>query len=170
MTPSLAAHRRNASSRPRETVVLFSVGSVVLAIPAGSLEEIREATGMRNCASRIAKVQHTLDRQVQRYFVVDAAQQFHMPPQNPARLMLLRHAPVAVLVDAIDRMHEIHSIHALPEAFVGEERTWYRGLTLIKGKVVPVVHPELFLTKAEIALLKVSVQDSQRVKARAVTA
>jgi chemotaxis signal transduction protein len=84
--------------------------------------------------------------------------------------MLLRHTPVAVKVDGIERMQEIHSIQALPEAFKGEERNWYRGLTLIDGQVVPVVRSEAFLTKAEVTLLKAGMQNAQAVRTEAVTA
>ena len=162
--------RRNGSSSGRaETVVLFSVGSFVFAIPARSLEEIREIGGLRDFSSRLAKVKQTLDRQERTYFVVDAARHFRVANQRPGRLMILRHAPVAVTVEAIDRMQEIHAIHELPDAFAGEERNWYRGLALIKGKIVPVVRAESFLTKSEVILLSTSVQ-KRAAKAEAVTA
>jgi len=84
--------------------------------------------------------------------------------------MVLRNSPAAVIVDGIDHMQEIYSIQALPEAFSGEERRWYRGLTLIKGKVVPVVRPEAFLTKAEATLLNASMRTGEIAESMAVTA
>jgi hypothetical protein len=67
-------------------------------------------------------------------------------------------------------MKEIHSIQALPEGFRGEERNWYRGLTLLKGSVVPVIRPEAFLTKAEVTLLNALKRSRESIKAVAVTA
>ena len=84
--------------------------------------------------------------------------------------MVLRHAPAAVMVDAIERMQEIDSIQALPAAFRGEERNWYRGLTVVKGRVIPVVRPEAFLTKAEAVLLQATLRGSEAGRSAAVTA
>jgi hypothetical protein len=64
------------------------------------------------------------------------------------------------MVDAIDLMLELHSIQALPRAFYGEERIWYRGLALVKGKVIPVVQPEAFLSRAEVALIEASLREA----------
>lgn len=163
------AIKKGSSSQPRETMVLFSVASSMFAIPARSVEEIREIADLRQFPSRLARVKHTVLRQGKCYFVVDAAKHFRMT-SHPGKLMLLRHAPVAVLVDAIDRMQEIQSIRELPAAFGGEERNWYRGLTLIKGKVVPVVHPESFLSKAEVTLLSALLRGKRSAEAAGVTA
>ena len=70
-------------------------------------------------------------------------------------------------VDAIESMLELNAMQALPKAFSGEERNWYRGLALIKGKVIPVVRPEAFLSKAEVALIEASLR-SREAGARAV--
>jgi len=164
----LSQSHRTGSSR-KETIVLFSAAGFVFAIPARAVDEVREVAGLREFSGRSAKVQHTLDRQGQRYFVVDAARHFRLHSQNPGRLLLLRHAPVAVLVDGIDRMQEIQSIYELPPAFIGEERAWYRGLTLVKSKVIPVVHPEAFLSKAEVTLLNASAHNYS-LRSAAVTA
>jgi chemotaxis signal transduction protein len=149
---------------------LFSVADCVFAIAARAVDEIREIRDLKEFSSRVTKVKHTIDRQGHCYFVVDAASHFRTNSRNACRLMILRHAPIAVMVDAIDRMQEIKSIHQLPPAFSGEERTWYRGLTLIKGRVVPVVNPESFLSKAEVTLLNAALQGKRQAKAVAVTA
>jgi len=81
----------------------------------------------------------------------------------------LQHAPAAVLVDAIDRMQDIHSIHELPSAFCGEERGWYRGLAVIKGRVLPVVRPEALLSKAEATLLRAMLRSDQSSNQMVVT-
>jgi chemotaxis signal transduction protein len=144
--------------RAQETVILFSAGGVHFAIAARAVEEIRESAGLKSFLSyafqdRFAKVKHTLDRQGKATFVVDACTHFRIPEKQPARVMILRHAPAALAVESIDGMKEIYAIHNLPVAFTGEERNWYRGLTLIEGRVVPVVRPEAFLSKAETVLL-----------------
>jgi chemotaxis signal transduction protein len=104
-------------------------------------------------------VKYTLERQHRTYFVIDAGAQFRMKPGKPTRLLLMRRMAAGVLVDEIDQMQEIGSIHQLPSAFTGEERNWYRGLAVVKGRVVPVVRPECFLSKAEASVLSAGVGD-----------
>ena len=76
--------------------------------------------------------------------------------------MVLRHARAAVMVESVDRMQEIQLIRPLPDAFSGKERDWYRGLVVIKGKVVPVVKPEAFLNKAEVILLNAAQIEAEK--------
>jgi len=50
-------------------------------------------------------------------------------------------------------MTEISALYALPHAFTGQERQWYRGLAVLAGtdgqpEVVPVVNPDAFATAA----------------------
>jgi hypothetical protein len=66
----------------------------------------------------------------------------------------MRNSSVALMVDGIDRMMQISAVINMPQAFVGEERNWYRGLAVMNGKVVPVVNPECFLNKGEMAVLE----------------
>ena len=165
MRISQALPRLGSSTRAKETMILFWVGGFSFAVAATAVDEIREVTGLQEFPSRLAKVTHTLERQGRHYFVVDAARHFRLMAADSTRLMVLRNSPVAVIVDAIDRMQEIQSIHALPEGFHGEERIWYRGLTLLKGKVVPVVRPDTFLTKAEITLLNAALRAKASMKA-----
>ena len=61
---------------------------------------------------------------------------------------------VALMVDGIDRMMQISAVITMPHAFSGEERKWYRGLAVMEGKVVPVINPDSFLSKGEIAVLE----------------
>jgi len=148
----------NAPRRAQETVILFSAGGATFAIAAQAVDEIREIAGLKAFVSyafqdRFARVKHTLERQDKTIFVVDACTHFRIPERQPARVMVLRHAPAALAVDSIDGMKDIYAIHQLPVAFVGEERNWYRGLTLIEGRVIPVVRPDALLSKAEAALL-----------------
>jgi hypothetical protein len=67
--------------------------------------------------------------------------------------MVMRAVKAAVLVDGIDRMAQIATMHSLPHAFTGEERQWYRGLAIVNGRVVPIVREESFLTRGEVAAL-----------------
>lgn len=139
-------------------MILFSAGGMHFAIAAQAVEEIRETAGLKSFIcygfqDRFTKVKHTLERQEKTIFVVDACFHFRIREKQPARLLVLRHAPAALAVESIDGMKDIYAIHKLPVAFTGEERHWYRGLTLIEGRVVPVVRPEGFLSKAESTLL-----------------
>jgi chemotaxis protein histidine kinase CheA len=78
-----------------------------------------------------------------------------MLPSKVARLLVLRNHPVAVTADSIDRMTDISVVQPLPTAFRGLERTWYRGLAVLDGSVVPVVNPAAFLSATEAAELRV---------------
>lgn len=152
-------------SAPREAVILFTVGPSHFAIAAGAVEEIRSVEGLAPFAPSfklrsLARVKHTLERGKKTYFVVEAAAQFGIASPHDARLLLLRHAAVAVQVENVARMAEIATLHALPRAFTGDERRWYRGLAQIGEDVIPVVAPEAFLTAAEISLLQASLPKS----------
>lgn len=170
MRISPTRQRNESSPRAKETVIVFSVAGNTFALAASAIDEVREIEGLKDFQSRMPKVRHTLNRQGRQYFVVDSARHFFLTNASPGRLMILRKLPVALIVDAIDRMQEIHSIQALPDGFIGEERQWYRGLTLLSGKVVPVVHPEAFLSKAEITLLSAALRAKDSTRAMAVTA
>ncbi len=152
-----------AESRKRahrgESVILFSVAGTTFAIAASAVEEIRSVSGLQPFSAgylpaKFSKFKYRLERSGRTYFVVDANTHFQILPTNHDRLLVLRDRPVAVLVDAIDRMTEIAAIHPLPKAFAGEERDWYRGLAVLKEDVVPVVEAAAFLSKAESTVLK----------------
>ncbi len=161
-------------SRLAESMILFRIGAMSFAIAAHAVEEIRELAELREfnfsaAHEKLARVKHIFERKGRSYFVVDAAAQFQVTNPRPTRLLVLQHAPAAVLVDAIDRMQDIYSIHELPSAFSGEERGWYRGLAVIKGRVLPVVRPEAFLSKAEAMLLRVTLRSDRNAYPVAVT-
>jgi chemotaxis signal transduction protein len=107
---------------------------------------------------KLAKVKFTLVREKKdrdkMYFVVDASAHFRQTASKPSRVLVMRNFPVAVMVDGIDRMMQISAVISMPHAFTGEERNWYRGLAVMDNKVVPVINPESFLTKGEIAVLQ----------------
>jgi chemotaxis signal transduction protein len=142
-----------------EGVILFSVGGFKFAIAAGAVNEIRGLEGLQEfthggISTRLEKLRHTLERGGITYFVVDAARHFHLSRSSPGRVLILRNTPTAVLVDATDRMLDIFALHALPRAFTGDERVWYRGLAVLNGEVVPVVNPGAFLSKEELDFLR----------------
>ena len=159
-------------------MILFTAGPTTLAVAAAAVEEIRNIEGLEPFAPpfklrSLARVKHTLARGSKTYFVVDAAAHFGVASARPTRLLLLRHAAVAVQVENVARMAEIATLHALPRAFAGDERRWYRGLALLGDEVVPVVSPEAFLTTAELSLLRASSVKSaehEEVKQGAVSA
>jgi hypothetical protein len=44
-------------------------------------------------------------------------------------------------------------VYALPRAFIGDERRWYRGLAYVEDHVIPVIEPTGFLTREEFQAL-----------------
>ena len=57
-------------------------------------------------------------------------------------------------MDKIEEMAEMRVLLALPQSFRGEECTWYRGLTVLERKVLPVANPLGFLTTRELQQLE----------------
>src|SRR5712671_3017874 len=133
MRISLALSKRALPGHSAETAILFHVGGFTFAIAANAVEEIRDLAGLQDFSfgrshHKLEKVKHVFERQGRDYFVVDAAAHFHLHKANITRVMVLRDVPGAVSVDGIEGMRDMHSIQALPTAFSGEEREWYRGL------------------------------------------
>ncbi|HSA93551.1 MAG TPA: chemotaxis protein CheW [Terriglobales bacterium] len=156
---------RRARGRRSEAVILFAVGSATFAIAAQAVDEIRSTQGLCPLQlpaghSHLAKVRYTLERGSRTFYVVDMARHFRVIETAPNRILLLRGVPVALLVAGVDRMTEIVSVRALPRAFRGEERRWYRGLALVGDQVVPVVNPEAFLSRAEQMVLGAALEES----------
>lgn len=158
---------RNARKKPSlmrqgESAILFAIGGFSFLITAEEVDEIRDMAGMQSVAAAtmrtsVAKIKSTISKAGQTYFVVDGSLHFHMMPSKPSRLMLLRKQPVALAVDSIDRMTEIGRILPLPKAFTGPERNWYRGLSVVDEKVIPVVSGVAFLSAAEQVVAKAAV-------------
>lgn len=144
-----------------EDVIIFHVGEMRFAIAAQDVEEIRNIEGLVarqfGLDPRIAKVKATFTRTKgtsdRTYYVVNSAAHFNVTSASPTRLLVMRGHPVAVLADSVERMMQVSSLHALPHAFQGAERGWYRGLAVMDGKVVPMLEPSSFLRKEELALL-----------------
>lgn len=144
--------------RRPETMVLFLVAHQMFAIPANSVQEIRSTDSLAGVANEIEeqelhKVRHTIERGRRTYYVVNAGMHFGLPVTRPTLVLILRQLRTAVLVDRIERMADISSVHPLPLAFTGEERRWYRCLAYVDDLVIPVVRPGGFLTAEEFQRL-----------------
>ena len=147
----------------REDVIVFVVGGFKFAIAAGVVKEIRgmddlHAFTLGGISAQISKLKYTLERNGTTHFVIDAAQHFQLPPSHASRVMVLRNAPIGVLVDSTDRIMEISSLHGLPRAFTHEERGWYRGLAVVNGAVIPVVNHNAFLNRSELEVLRAGLE------------
>jgi chemotaxis signal transduction protein len=147
--------RRSSRSEP---VILFSIAGQTFAINASAIQEIRTTDSISAAATEvspagIAKVRHRLRRGRKFFHVVNGCVHFGLPTSRPAQVVILRNYRIAVLVDSIDRMQTMTLLMALPPGFLGPERSWYRGITLVAENVVPVVNPSGFLTEQELAQL-----------------
>jgi len=156
---------RNSSRRlivHGEAAILFAIGPQKFAIAASAVDRIHDLEGLESIPPhvhpRLAKVRYTFERESRRYYVVDANLLFRILPSRHSRMMLLHpakndQAGVALAVDGIDRMMSLPRIQSLPKAFHGDERSWYRGLAVVDGRVVPVVNPASVLNSAELMVL-----------------
>jgi hypothetical protein len=145
--------------RPREQVAVFSIGQYSFVISAASIQEIRSTDSLGGTVVELdrpvlRKVRHTVERDGRSYYVVSGYEHFHLPLCRPTTVLILRHAPVAVLVDRIEEMAEMRVLLSLPPSFRGEECIWYRGLTVLNRKVLPVANSQGFLTAEELQQLE----------------
>jgi chemotaxis signal transduction protein len=156
----LSRQNRRKHRGPRsQPVILFVVGEHTFAISASAVTEIQALQEMKPLASQVfrySKVHHTITRDGRRYWVVDANIHFSMLPTHSTRVLMLAESPVALKVDSIVRMAEMAKLLPLPRSFKGDERNWYLGLTLMNGKVIPVVNPASFLSYFDMDALETS--------------
>lgn len=141
-----------------EQIILFRASTQVFAISSASVQEVRSVDSLSGVAVEVneptlPKVRHALRRGERNLYVVNAALHFGLRPSPAALIFLLRKSRTALLVDGIEKMSTMSRLQALPGSFCHEERTWYRGLTVLDQNVVPVVNPGGFLTPEEISLL-----------------
>jgi hypothetical protein len=146
-------------ARPKEQVVMFSIAEYSFVISASSVQEIRSTDSLGGNVVELdrpvlQKVRHIVERDSRSYYVVSGYEHFHLPLSRPTSVLILRNVPVAVLVDRIEQMAEMRVLLGLPRSFCGEERVWYRGLTVLGRKVVPVADPRGFLTAEELRQLE----------------
>lgn len=147
------------NNRATEQVVVFSIGEFTFAISAAAVQEVRNTDSLGGMVMDLEqvvvnKVRHIIERESRSYFVVSGYDHFHLSPSRPTTLLILSRFPIAILVDRIEEMAEMRTIVTLPRSFQGEERIWYRGLTILDGKVVPVIDPKGFLTAGELRILE----------------
>jgi len=141
-----------------EQIILFRASSEIFAISSGSVQEVRSVDSLAGAPVSVSepslhKVRHAIRRGDKNVYVVNTAIHFGLRPSAAALIFLLRKSRVALLVDAIEKMTTMTRLQALPGAFCNEERTWYRGLTVLDQNVIPVVDPAGFLTSQELQLL-----------------
>ena len=147
-----------ASPAKTEQIILFRVSGQLFAISSASVQEVRSADSMSGGATEISapglrKVRHVLRRGDRSLFIVNGAMHFGLHAAEGAQLFVLRKTRTALLIDGIEKMTTMTRLQALPLSFCHEERQWYRGLTAVDQTVVPVVHPEGFLSHEELTLL-----------------
>ena len=151
-----AAKPRRA--RASEAVILFCIANQTFAIAADAVQEIRSTDSLGGTAieikqAEVPKVRHLVERARRTYYVVSGCAHFGLRMTRPTLVLILRQIRAAVLVDSIERMADVATIHPLPRGFQGEERKWYRGLTYLEDRVIPVINPGGFLTVEEFARL-----------------
>jgi chemotaxis signal transduction protein len=149
---------KSRRARSTEAVILFCIGTQTFAIAADAVQEIRSTDSLATAAvemelAEVPKVRHLVERSHRTYYVVSGCAHFGLRVTRPTLVLILRQIRTAVLVDSIERMADVASVHALPQAFQGEERHWYRGLIYLEDRVIPVIRPEGFLTPEEFARL-----------------
>ena len=146
-------------TQPREQVVVFSIAEYSFVISASSVQEIRSTDSLGGNVVDLdrpvlQKVRHIVERDARSYYVVSGYEHFHLPLSRPTSVLILQNVPVAVLVDRIEEMAEMRILLGLPRSLQGEERIWYRGLTVLGGRVVPVTDARGFLTPEELQRLE----------------
>jgi chemotaxis signal transduction protein len=157
-------NRKMPPARHSEAAILFAVGGHKFAIAATDVDEIRDLHGLEATPSAGAtmKVRYTMQRNRRTCLVVDSSIHFHLLPSKATRILVLRKGAIALTADSIDRMAELTPMVALPQAFKGEERKWYRGLALIDDTVVPVVNPAEILSETEAAHARSAAQQQRK--------
>jgi hypothetical protein len=151
MTQPVSSSLMPRDTRPREQVAVFSIAQYSFVISASSVQEIRSTDSL---GGTVVDLDRIVERDARAYYVVSGYEHFHLPPSRPTTVLILRSAPVAVLVDRIEEMAEMRVLLALPQSFRGEECTWYRGLTVLDRKVLPVANSLGFLTAGELHQLE----------------
>ena len=144
--------------------MVFSISGQLFAISATSVQEIRSADNLGGVVfdleqSVIEKVRHMVEREGRAYYVLSGCIHFDLCASRPAIVLILRDLPVAVLVNRIEEMAEMTVLYSLPPSFQGLERRWYRGVTVLADKVLPVLEPRGLLTPVELDLLKPAAEE-----------
>ena len=163
-----AAPTRSAPART-EQIILFRISGHIFAVSSASVQEVRSADSMAGMtvdlnAPALRKVRHVAQRGDRSLFVVNGAAHFGLAPSPGALIFVLRKTRTALLIDGIEKMMTMTRLQALPQSFCHEERQWYRGLTALDQSVVPVVHPEGFLSTEELSLLDAALLQAENAR------
>lgn len=155
---NLSAREKSPQTRT-EQIILFRVSGQIFAISSAAVQEVRSVDNIAGMArelpeSNLRKVRHSIRRGDRTQYIVNAALHFGLQPQPTSLVFFLRRTRTALLVDGIEKMTTMSRLQSLSLAFQGEERNWYRGLTILDQAVVPVVHPEGFLSLEELTILE----------------
>jgi len=141
-----------------EQVILFRIGPQIFAVSANEVQEIRSTDNMAAAAAEVPTpelrmVRYVITRGHRKLYVVHGAALFGLPSAPASLVLVLRNSRAALLVEAVESMTRISRLMALPQAFCGRERAWYRGLTVLGDAVVPVLNPGGLLSADELARL-----------------
>ena len=155
---NLSAREKTRQART-EQIILFRVSGQIFAISSAAVQEVRSVDNIAGMArelpeSNLHKVRHSIRRGDRTQYIVNAALHFGLQPQPASLVFFLRRTRTALLIDGIEKMTTMSRLQSLSLAFQGEERYWYRGLTTLDQAVVPVVHPEGFLSLEELTILE----------------
>jgi chemotaxis signal transduction protein len=157
-SPAQKTRAKSAATAHQEAVIVFVVSGMEFAIPANAVHEIRSTDSLSGEATVVEQpeipwVRHTIERGGTAHYVVSASAFFGLARTRPSLVLLLRGVRYGLLVDRIERMDALSTICALPQAFRGDERTWYLGLALFEDGVVPMLNPQGLLTRAHLERL-----------------
>jgi chemotaxis signal transduction protein len=141
-----------------EQIILFRISGQIFAISSASVQEVRGADSLSGGTAEMSvagvrKVREVMRRGDRSLFIVNGAAHFGLPASEGTLIFVLRKTRTALLIDGIEKMTTMSRLQALPLSFCREERQWYRGLTALDQTVIPVVHPEGFLSAEELAML-----------------
>jgi len=129
-------------SRRGEPVVIFRLGSQRFIIASAEVEEIRDLPP-GNLPPAVATRGNC--RPIP---VIAADRIFGVSSVKLEQLLVLKARRVAVAISQIEGMAELREIVALPRGFHGLERSWYRGLGLVRQQIMPVVNAAIFVESA----------------------
>src|SRR5260370_40249987 len=130
-----------------EQIILFRVSGQTFAISSASVQEVRSVDNIAGMArdlpeSHLKKVRHSIRRGDRMLYIVNAALHFGLQPQPASLVFFLRRTRTALLIDGIEKMTTMTRLQALSQAFQGEERNWYPGLTPLDQPLFPFLHPQ----------------------------
>jgi len=129
-------------SRRGEPVVIFRLGTQRFVIASAEVEEIRDLPP-GNLPPAVAARGN--GRPIP---VIAADRVFGVSSVKLEQLLVLKARRVAVAISQIEGMAELREIVALPRGFHGQERSWYRGLGLVRQQIMPVVNAAIFVESA----------------------